>query len=56
MDGMMIFFPSDMNHLVYPHFTTDEWRISIAGDIALNSNDVTTQVNHEFPDPKSENV
>ena len=56
MDGMMIFFPSDMNHLVYPHFTTDEWRISIAGDIALNSDEITTQVNHEFPDPKIKNV
>ena len=56
MDGMMIFFPSDMNHLVYPHFTTEEWRISIAGDIALNSNEVVTQVNHEFPDPKNTNV
>ena len=56
MDGRMIFFPSDMNHLVYPHFTTEEWRISIAGDIALNSNEVVTQVNHEFPDPKNTNV
>ena len=56
MDGMMIFFPSDMNHLVYPHFTTEEWRISIAGDIALNSEEVVTQVNPEFPDPKSTNV
>ena len=56
MDGMMIFFPSDMNHLVYPHFTTDEWRISIAGDIALNSYEITTQINHEFPDPKVKNV
>ena len=36
-EGKMLFFPSDIDHIVYPHYTTDEFRISLAGDIALNS-------------------
>lgn len=36
-EGKMLFFPSDINHIVYPHYTTKDYRISLAGDIALNS-------------------
>ena len=36
-EGKMLFFPSDLNHIVYPHFTTTEYRISLAGDVALSS-------------------
>tara|TARA_B100000131_G_scaffold291068_1_gene304348 strand:- start:617 stop:1291 length:675 start_codon:yes stop_codon:yes gene_type:complete len=37
-EGKMLFFPSDINHIVYPHFTTKDYRISLAGDITLDSN------------------
>ena len=36
-EGKMLFFPSDLNHIVYPHYSTEEYRISLAGDICLNS-------------------
>ena len=39
-EGHMLLFPSDLFHAVYPHFLTDEKRISLAGDIALNSNKI----------------
>jgi len=33
----MLIFPSDLYHAVYPHFLTEEKRLSVAGDIAINS-------------------
>ena len=36
-EGTMLLFPSSLNHVVYPHQTGDGYRISIAGDISLNS-------------------
>ena len=36
-EGHLLIFPSDCYHAVYPHFLTDEKRISVAGDIAINS-------------------
>ena len=36
-EGKMILFPSDMSHCVYPFFTSDEYRISISGNISLNA-------------------
>ena len=36
-EGKMLFFPSDINHIVYPHYTTKEYRLSIAGDVVLSS-------------------
>ena len=36
-EGHMIIFPSDLYHAVYPHFLTEEKRLSVAGDIAINS-------------------
>ena len=40
-EGHMLLFPSDLYHAVYPHFQTDEKRLSLAGDIVINSNVVT---------------
>ena len=40
-EGHMVLFPSDLYHAVYPHFQTDEKRLSLAGDIVINSNVVT---------------
>ena len=45
MEGTILLFPSDINHIVYPHFTTKEYRISVAGDIALNSHSAFDVIN-----------
>ena len=36
-EGKMIFFPSSMMHVVYPFFNCDETRISISGNISLDT-------------------
>tara|TARA_B100001059_G_C17838379_1_gene589998 strand:- start:6207 stop:6884 length:678 start_codon:yes stop_codon:yes gene_type:complete len=36
-EGHLILFPSDCYHAVYPHWLTEEKRISVAGDITINS-------------------
>ena len=38
MEGKMLFFPSRLHHSVYPFYNCDEERISVSGNIALNSN------------------
>tara|TARA_B100000085_G_C18341253_1_gene430397 strand:+ start:17 stop:667 length:651 start_codon:yes stop_codon:yes gene_type:complete len=40
-EGHLLLFPSDCYHAVYPHFLTGEKRISVAGDIAINSMGLT---------------
>tara|TARA_R100000742_G_C4268006_1_gene86292 strand:+ start:14 stop:715 length:702 start_codon:yes stop_codon:yes gene_type:complete len=45
--GQMILFPSNWQHVVYPHHSTDEYRIAIAGDIALDSTQVIKSVNDQ---------
>tara|TARA_B100000287_G_scaffold385093_1_gene392039 strand:- start:573 stop:1247 length:675 start_codon:yes stop_codon:yes gene_type:complete len=37
MEGMMLFFPSKLNHIVYPFYNCDETRISISGNISLDT-------------------
>ena len=44
-EGKMLFFPSDINHIVYPHYTTQEYRIALAGDVALNSTALGSLIN-----------
>ena len=36
-EGMMVFFPAQLRHQVYPFYNCDETRISISGNIALNT-------------------
>jgi hypothetical protein len=36
-EGKMIIFPSTLQHCVYPFYTSDEYRISIAGNILLDT-------------------
>ena len=36
-EGTMLFFPSSLGHLVYPFFDCDEDRISISGNIKVNT-------------------
>jgi len=34
-EGTMIMFPSSLNHQVYPFYTSDDYRISIAGNVNI---------------------
>jgi|TARA_B100000282_G_scaffold108791_1_gene77126 hypothetical protein len=38
MEGKMLFFPSNLTHAVYPFYNCSENRISISGNIGLNTN------------------
>jgi hypothetical protein len=35
-EGTVIMFPSALNHIVYPFYTSDEYRISVSGNIRIN--------------------
>ena len=37
MEGTMLFFPSKLSHQVYPFYNCDEDRISVSGNINLNT-------------------
>ena len=37
-EGTLLMFPSLVNHLVYPFYTSDDYRISIAGNIVPKMN------------------
>ena len=37
MEGTILFFPAKLLHCVYPFYNCDEDRISISGNIALNT-------------------
>tara|TARA_B100000427_G_scaffold14187_1_gene11204 strand:+ start:153 stop:818 length:666 start_codon:yes stop_codon:yes gene_type:complete len=39
-EGRMLFFPSSLQHQVYPFYDCDEPRISVSGNISLNPNKV----------------
>ena len=36
-EGTMIMFPSSLNHMVSPFYTSDEYRISISGNLIVSS-------------------
>jgi hypothetical protein len=40
-EGWMLLFPSSLKHQVYPFYNCDEQRISISGNLALNSKKYT---------------
>ena len=35
-EGVMILFPADTAHQVYPFYTSDDYRISISGNLTRN--------------------
>ena len=39
-EGHMLLFPSKLQHAVYPFYTSDEDRISVAGNIILNTSKI----------------
>jgi hypothetical protein len=34
-EGKMALFPANLNHLVYPFYTSDDYRISISGNVGF---------------------
>ena len=40
MEGKMLFFPSQLNHCVYPFYRCRKQRISISGNISLNTSKI----------------
>jgi hypothetical protein len=36
-ENKLVFFPATMHHAVYPFFTSDEYRVSLAGNILLRN-------------------
>ena len=36
-EGLLVFFPSQLNHVVYPFYDCDEDRISVSGNVSLNT-------------------
>ena len=46
-EGRMLFFPSALKHQVYPFYNCDETRISVSGNIAL---DTTITINESSMD------
>ena len=36
MEGYMAIFPSSLNHIVYPFYTSDDYRITLSGNILLH--------------------
>ena len=41
MEGTLVFFPAKLNHCVYPFYNCDEDRISISGNISLNTTKIS---------------
>ena len=37
MEGTMLFFPSDLKHSVYPFYNCEEERISVSGNVKVNT-------------------
>ena len=35
IEGWMVFFPAQLNHIVYPFYDCDEQRVSISGNVML---------------------
>jgi len=36
-EGTILLFPSQLNHVVYPFYTSDEYRISVSGNVMLRT-------------------
>ena len=35
-EGKMLMFPAKMNHMVYPFFTSNDYRVTVSGNINLD--------------------
>ena len=41
-EGYILMFPSKLNHCVYPFYTSNDYRISISGNLLFNSDNTVT--------------
>ena len=46
VEGTILFFPSQLGHIVYPFYGCEEDRISISGNIKLNTNQINYNEKH----------
>ena len=44
-EGKIVFFPAKLHHQVYPFFTSDDYRISISGNVKLKTSNSGSQQN-----------
>lgn len=49
-EGTMLFFPSQLHHQVYPFYTSNEKRITISGNIKLNSEQSISKTTEKVED------
>ena len=42
MEGTILFFPSQLQHTVYPFYDCEEDRISVSGNIGFNTNQINS--------------
>jgi len=47
-EGTIIMFPSSLNHMVYPFYTSDEYRISISGNLMFESSALVAPKKNTF--------
>ena len=40
-EGRIVLFPAQLQHVVYPFYNSNKIRMSIAGNILLNTNETT---------------
>jgi len=43
-EGTMVFFPAKLRHQVYPFYNCDEDRISVSGNITMNTSKITRSI------------
>lgn len=46
-EGTIMLFPSSINHLVYPFYTSDEYRISISGNLIWSGKRKNNVINYQ---------
>lgn len=44
IEGTMVFFPSTLNHVVYPFYNCNEDRITVSGNIAVDSTKIVSNL------------
>jgi hypothetical protein len=45
-EGTIVIFPSSLNHIVYPFYTSDDYRISIAGNLTKKEQKTLSSSSH----------
>ena len=50
-EGTILFFPSRLNHTVYPFYQCEEDRITISGNVSFDADDAFPKQSEEDPTP-----